>query len=192
MSSPFIMIDGYNLMHAVGLARQSYGPGDLELCRNRLLQQLTNRLNPRAAERTTVVFDAFGADDNSGRRQTRYGVDLIFAPAGTDADSELERLVAAHSSPGRLLVVSSDRRIQRAARRRRARSIDSDRFWAGLDPESAPALRRNDRGRAITETDDWLTEFAGLDTIYDDSLPPVDGVFDADYLSDLESEFGGS
>ena len=27
-----LVIDGYNLMHAAGLARATYGPGDLERC----------------------------------------------------------------------------------------------------------------------------------------------------------------
>ena len=137
MTQPFVIIDGYNLMHAVGLARQQYGPGDLEVCRNRLLQQLSARLNSTASGRTTVVFDAFGSNGNTNRLQEREGITIIYAPAGTDADSELERMIAAHSTPKRLLVVSSDHRLHKAAQRRKAKAIDSDVFWDSLDPESS-------------------------------------------------------
>ena len=190
MTHPFILIDGYNLMHAVGLARRSYGPGDLEVCRNRLLQQLAARLTPAAADRTTVVFDAFGSDDNSQRRQVRHGVTVIYAPAGTDADSELERMVAADSAPKQLLVVSSDHRLHRAAQRRKAKVIDSDVFWESLEHESAQSGARHDHQRLPTDTAFWLQEFADLDSGLNGAPAAEDGVFDPDYLADLESEFG--
>ncbi len=169
MGQPFVLIDGYNLLHAAGLARRQYGPGDLHVCRQRLLQQLSAHLDETAASRTTVVFDAIGGDDDADRHQTIHGLSVVFAPAGTDADTELERLIAAHSAPRRLLVVSGDRRIRRAAQRRRCRSVDSHTFWSGLtgpgDPGdlSEPAVDRSDRR-------------------------PPDTVFDTDYLSQLESE----
>ena len=192
MAHPYIMIDGYNLMHAVGLARQSYGPGDLEVCRNRLLQQLATRVNPAAAGRTTVVFDAFGSDDNSNRHRLRHGVNLVYAPAGTDADSELERIIAAHSAPKQLLVVSSDHRIQRAAQRRKARAIDSEAFWESLDTESGPTFGQQERQRTQADTEFWLQEFADIELNPHDTATTGDGVFDSDYLSELESEFGDS
>lgn len=190
MTQPFVIIDGYNLMHAVGLARQQYGPGDLEVCRNRLLHQLSARLNSTASGRTTVVFDAFGSTGNTNRLQEREGITIIYAPAGTDADSELERMIAAHSTPKRLLVVSSDHRLHKAAQRRKAKAIDSDVFWDSLDPESS-LLR--DPGKPTPPqqaTDFWLQEFANVEDETGIARPSNDGVFDGDYLADLESEFG--
>ncbi|MCH2201043.1 MAG: NYN domain-containing protein [Fuerstiella sp.] len=187
MSSPFILIDGYNLMHAIGLARRSYGPGDLEVCRNRLLHQLAQRLNSAAVNRTTVVFDAFGSDDDSHQHQKCQGISVIYAPAGTDADSELERLIAAHSSPRQLVVVSSDHRLHRAGRRRKANAIDSDVFWDSLDPESTPSQKQDRRRR--TDTTFCLEEFVDVEMDSNEAVMPVDDdVFDSDYLSDLESE----
>ncbi|MEO2031636.1 MAG: NYN domain-containing protein [Planctomycetaceae bacterium] len=190
MAHPFILIDGYNLMHAVGIARRRYGPGDLEVCRNRLLQQLAARLTPAAVERTTVVFDAFGSDDDSRRRQVQHGVIVIYAPAGTDADSELERIVAADSSPKQLLVVSSDHRLHRAARRRKAKVIDSEVFWESLDPESVRSAGPHPHQRQQTDTAFWLQQFADVDSDPNGAAAAEDGVFDSDYLADLESEFG--
>ena len=190
MTQPFVIIDGYNLMHAVGLARQQYGPGDLEVCRNRLLQQLSVRLNSTASGRTTVVFDAFGSDSNTDRIQVREGITIVYAPAGTDADSELERMIAAHSSPKSLLVVSSDHRLHKAAQQRKAKAIDSEIFWDSLDPDSAPLLDSGKPTPPQQATEFWLQEFANVEDETGLARPSNDGVFDGDYLADLESEFG--
>lgn len=165
MPQPFVIIDGYNLMHATGLARRSYGPGDLEVCRHRLLQQLSDRLSDQARRRTTVVFDAFEAVSDDERHQNRHGLTVIYAPAGTDADSEIERIISSHDAPRQLLIVSGDHRLHRAAGRRRAKAIDSELFWESLAPESS-------------ETGSGSQ----------DPRPRHDPEFDAEYLSDLESE----
>lgn len=173
-------------MHATGLARRSYGPGDLEVCRNRLIQQLAGRLTEAASQRTTVVFDAFAASDNSGRHQIQHGLKVTYAPAGTDADSEIERHIASHNAPRQLLVVSSDHRLHQAARRRRAKAIDSDRFWDSLEPDSSPpASSRHRSGQQSTAY--WLKEFSdAAENLHE--TQESDDVFDSDYLSDLESE----
>ncbi len=190
MTHPFVIIDGYNLMHAVGLARRDYGPGDLQACRNRLLQQLAARLSDFAMQRTTVVFDAFGADDSSHRQQVRMGIQVVYAPAGTDADGELERMIVAHSAPKQLLVVSSDHRLHQAAQRRKSRAIDSDVFWESLDPDIASSLTVEGKPLPPQTTAFWLQKFADIDADQNVSSPADDAVFDSDYLSDLESEFG--
>jgi len=59
MAQKFLIIDGYNLMHAAGMARERYGPGDLERCRERLLRFLHSRLTAEERKRTTIVFDAW-------------------------------------------------------------------------------------------------------------------------------------
>ncbi len=188
MAHPFLLIDGYNLMHATGLARHSYGPGDLEACRNRLLQRLKGRLSEEAVQRTTVVFDAFDAVDGSNRRQIRHGLTVLYAPPGTDADSQLERLIARHSAPRQLLVVSSDHRLHRAARRRRAVAIDSEPFWAGLEPEQTPGSHQPDRPPPERDADWWLRDFFRVQETRELEASEPGDVFDADYLSDLESE----
>lgn len=175
-------------MHAIGLARKNYGPGDLEVCRNRLIQQLAGRLTEEASFRTTVVFDAFAASDNSSRHQVQHGLKVTYAPAGTDADSEIERHIADHNAPRQLLVVSSDHRLHQAARRRKAKSIDSDLFWNSLEPDSSPpASARRQTGQQSTAF--WLKEFS--DVAENLQTRESDDVFDSDYLSDLESELDG-
>lgn len=55
-------------------------------------------------------------------------IEILYAGPGREADEVIERLIAEDTAPRRLVVVSSDRRIQRAAQRRRARSWTSERF----------------------------------------------------------------
>ncbi len=60
------------------------------------------------------------------------GLRVHFAPNPGDADELIEQLILADHSPRKLLVVSSDHRLQRAARRRRATAIDSDIWYAEI------------------------------------------------------------
>lgn len=185
MPQPFVLIDGYNLMHASGLARRTYGPGDLEVCRNRLLQQLSARLNEEACRRTTVVFDAFDSVGDDQRLQHLHGLTVIFAPAGTDADSELERLIAEHSAPGQLWIVSSDHRLHKAARRRKATAVDSEQFWDSLDADTTPRTAASSRH---TRPPDTAAEAGSSGNADPPSAADSSPYFDADYLADLDSE----
>ncbi len=124
-----VIIDGYNLLHASGILGRGVGPGRLERSRTALLNFLAESLDERRPGRTTVVFDAHEAPPGLPRLTKYRGINVRFAPRGTDADAEIERMIAAHHAPRRLTVVSSDHRLHRAARRRRARPIDSDKWY---------------------------------------------------------------
>lgn len=132
MPTPFLLIDGYNLMHAADFARSRYGPGDLQAARRRLQQLLASLLSREAKRRTTIVYDAYSSPSDDQRIQHDSGMTIRFAPRGGDADTEMEKLIRRHSSPRQLIVVSSDHRLHKAARRRRARCIDSEQFLADL------------------------------------------------------------
>lgn len=132
MSIPYLLIDGYNLLHAAGLARSRYAPGDLERLRARLIGELVGALSIEAARRCTVVFDAREAPPDLDRRQLVHGITVQFAEPGTDADSLIERLLRKHPTAHQVLMVSSDHRLQTAARRRGARFTDSEPFWESL------------------------------------------------------------
>src|ERR1700733_474484 len=90
---PYFIIDGYNLLHAAGLARRRYGPGQLERCRARLLEFLVTHLTDPELERTTVVFDAADAPPGLPRHFVVGGMTIRFAAAGKDADDTIEELI---------------------------------------------------------------------------------------------------
>ncbi|VAX39947.1 hypothetical protein MNBD_PLANCTO02-1642 [hydrothermal vent metagenome] len=172
MSVPFLIIDGYNLMHAAGMARLQYGRGDLERCRNAFINLLSLAISEEQAARTIMVFDAFGAPDNVSRKYLIAGMTILFASPGSDADTAIEEMIADHSSPRQVLIVSSDHRIQKAARKRRAQSMDSDVFLLELEKlaekrkKQGEALPPQKFGHRITEleTDYWLDEFGSIPT----------------------------
>jgi hypothetical protein len=124
-----LLIDGYNLLHASGLLGRGRGRGVLESARQALLNFLANSLPEADVARTTVVFDAHEAPWGSLRRSTIAGISVIFGSSELDADSVIEKLILEDSAPKRLTVVSSDHRLHRAAKRRKATPVDSDQWF---------------------------------------------------------------
>jgi uncharacterized protein len=127
MAAPFLLIDGYNLMHACGMCRRRYGVGEFEKHRNRFLRYLASHLSEPERVRTTVVFDAQNARESYSDRSRFEGMEILFSTGG-DADTLIEEIILGHSSPRQIVLVSSDHRLQKAARKRRARSVDSEIF----------------------------------------------------------------
>ena len=171
MARLFLIIDGYNLMHAAGLGRRSYGPGDLERCRNRLLKQLENSLDESAAADSIVVFDGMSISATGAADNTSSMIKVRFSSIDSDADTEIETLLRTHSSPRQILVVSSDHRLHKAARSRRTQCMDSEEFWQLLQSDSGPSKpsapgRRPDRPPAevFNPADvDYAQDFLNID-----------------------------
>ena len=169
---PWILIDGYNLLHASGVFG-SGGRTSLESSREALLDWLGEVLSDAQRKRTTIVFDAKYAPPGLPRSARKHGLQICFAPRGAEADDVLEDLIRDHSVPRKLIVVSSDHRLHRAARRRRATAVDSDRWVAEVN--RIPATEQSEPGRdeglepdgsrkAASERDSdplqrWLDEF---------------------------------
>jgi hypothetical protein len=170
-----LLIDGYNLLNSTGIAPAGPGRGNLERSRQALLNTLVESLPPEEVSRTTVVFDASEAPWGVAKQLVHRGITVKFAAKDDDADSVIERLIAADSAPKRLTVVSSDHRLQRAAKRRKATAVDSDVWFSQLLRDRA--LRANNESGSPAasadnlkpegpfssgEVEHWLREF-GLD-----------------------------
>jgi predicted RNA-binding protein with PIN domain len=166
-----LLIDGYNLMHAAGFARERYAPGQLEQERERFLGWLWRRIPPPLRNRTVVVFDGGGSDNEYLGQASFREMRLLYSPRGCEADDIIEELIAEHSSPRQLQVISSDHRLHRAARRRKAASLDSEVFLAGLARLARQARERQreleelskSTGELPAETREWLAVFAEAD-----------------------------
>jgi predicted RNA-binding protein with PIN domain len=164
-----LLIDGYNLLNATGILGRGRGPGSLQRARQALLNALVEALPPDEATRTTVVFDSSDSPWGVAKETNHRGITVKFSSKDEDADTVIERLIAADSAPKRLTVVSSDHRLQRAAKRRRATAVDSDVWFAQLmrDRASRHEGQTHDAAKpdgpfAPGEVDYWLREF-GLD-----------------------------
>jgi uncharacterized protein len=127
-----LLIDGYNLLHATGITGRGVGPGGFHRSRLALLNSLAASLDPQELPHTTVVFDAQEAPWGLPRAFEHQGMAVRFAAKYESADDLIEELIRADSAPRRMIVVSSDHRIQRAARRRKAKAVDSDLWYAAL------------------------------------------------------------
>jgi len=171
------LIDGYNLMHAAGAIDGRESRRELfQRKRRRFLCDLADALGPERCRETTVVLDASTPPADFPLQTVHHGLNLIFALGDENADARIETLIAAHSAPKSLTVVSSDRRIRRAAQRRRARTLSADEFLDLLE-RFQTAKRHETRAQNLAtsrtleresqlsaeETALWLAEFGELD-----------------------------
>ena len=171
-----LLIDGYNLLNAVGIIGRGVGPGGLERSRLTLLDFLAESLDPSEVPQTTVVFDAGDAPPGLPRVVKHRGLTVRFAAGYDDADTLIEELIRADSAPRRLTVVSSDHRLQRAARRRRAGAVDSDVWYAEVvrrridRRESTPSAPAKPQAPLLKEdVAAWLDHFGG-ESLLDDLI----------------------
>lgn len=204
-----LLIDGYNLMHAAGRMSRRFGPDGLRRARFQFLNELAMTLGVERACATTIVFDASSLPINQAPESICKGMKVIYAIDDDDADSRIEHLIARDSAPRSLTVVSSDRRLRRAAQRRRATSRSSDDF---LDFLETLRSNRDVRGKAEAvandldrvrldrlspeEVDAWVLEFqepiASLPDATEDSTPSSDWWSDLDLdqvAQEVEREF---
>ncbi len=182
MARLFLIIDGYNLMHAAGYGRQKYAPGGLERARNRLLTELARQIPSELTSDLVIVFDAAEAEvrEDQDPKIAASKFKVRFSEPGTDADSTIEAMLASHSSPKQILVISSDHRLHKAAARRQARCIDSEEFLKVLEtPETA--LRQLNPVTKIAKG----SKSSAKGTSSKDRKPAVD----SEKLSDVLDEF---
>jgi predicted RNA-binding protein with PIN domain len=195
-----LIIDGYNLLNASGVFGRGRGPKALEQSRMALLDFLAEYLDPDELSETRIAFDAKDAPPGLPRESTYRGLTVQYAARHKEADDLIEELIRAESAPRKLTVVSSDHRLQRAARRRKATAIDSD-AWIGQ-----VVARRRERERAVAEADvkpknpqaehdvtAWLQKFGDADVCDLDARPDAASDMkesdDVDGLDELANPF---
>jgi predicted RNA-binding protein with PIN domain len=169
-----ILIDGYNLMYAVGAMPRNIAPDALRKVRHRFLNELGALIPPIDAHQTTVVFDASIVLEHLPKTQTQKGMTILFAVDDDDADSRIEELIRKHSAPKNLTVVSTDLRVRQAATRKKAKAVKSEDFWAELkakktkplDRPAPPSREEKARNEGLSEAESayWLAEFGHLES----------------------------
>ncbi len=173
-----LIIDGYNLLNASGVFGRGRGRSALEQSRRALLDFLAEHLDPDEVSGTRVAFDAKGAPPGLPRESLYRGLTVQYAARHEEADDLIEELIRAESAPRRLTVVSSDHRLQRAARRRKATAIDSDVWFDQV------VARRREGKHTGGETDvtpekpssendvtAWLQRFGNVESDDPDACP---------------------
>lgn len=148
-----LLVDTYNVLHAPAALRSLHDeptPGHLAI-----LVAASRYRRDRAA----LICDGSPHPEHLGpsaerRAELRYrveGVEIVYAGAGRDADSLIERWIARDSAPRRLKIVSNDRRLIRAAKAARARPISADGFVQTLLDDAERAGKRWVRPSFATE-----------------------------------------
>jgi predicted RNA-binding protein with PIN domain len=159
------LIDGYNLLHAMGVLCGKVGPRGLARARLALLGRLCGD-HGADADSVTVVFDASGAPAGAAAEEEYQGIHIFYALDG-EADEVIETLIQKEAAPRQLTVVSDDHRLQRAARRRRC-SVrgcldyleEMERLRRSKPASSEASVKpKNVSGEEIKH---WLHEFADL------------------------------
>lgn len=158
---PFI-IDGHNLMWAIQKTNpDNYPLIDIQLCRT------INRYLIKINEKGVIVFDGTGPKDKSIFDDVS-NLEVVFSGVKAEADDVIEDKIRVNTAPKRLAVVSNDRRIRDAARKRKAVSVKSEAFWQNVErilkerknkPKEPPQKRT---GLSESETKQWL-EFFGVE-----------------------------
>jgi len=141
-SKMFVLVDGYNLLHAAGMAQSVYRPGDLLRCRTRLLKFLLAKLSAAEIKAATIVFDARDPPPDRPAQVVVSGLKVLFANPGGDADVLIQEWLSRHPTPRRVTLVSSDRELQRAARGCGSKFIGSGDFFHDLERRRSSAGRR--------------------------------------------------
>jgi predicted RNA-binding protein with PIN domain len=129
MSQPRIVVDGYNLIHAMPeLARLV--ASDLERARDALVSKLAVYRSRRGDVRVTVVFDG----QSMAAQQTRPpgSIEVVFSRAPQNADAKIKTMLSLERNPKSWTVVTSDNSIVRYARDYGAKTIPSAEFAAKL------------------------------------------------------------
>ncbi len=151
------LIDGHNLIGQMPNLRLD-DPND----ETKLVEYLRS-YRARTGHRVTVVFDA-GQGYRPAEIKKSGGVTVQFASPGQTADQVIARHIRRVKNPQEVIVVSSDREVQQAARQARVRVMTAREFAQQLLQES-PAAVEADRGSqtevklSADEVDEWLKLF---------------------------------
>lgn len=129
-----MLVDGYNVLwHPMPVTLAGLDEAGLA--------QLLSR-GAFARDRVTIVFDGqpkgIDASEAAAARAT-----VLFSGPGKSADDMIIDRIAADSAPRRLVVVSDDREIQKAARRRRCAAWPSDWLIQAMAREAERSGQRS-------------------------------------------------
>ena len=102
----YLLVDGYNIIHAWGDLKKT-AKGSLSDARRDLLDILANYRGYKKVE-VLVVFDAHMQKGYSETHEKYRGIHVVYTKEYQTADSYIERFAAKHADKYRITVASSD------------------------------------------------------------------------------------
>jgi predicted RNA-binding protein with PIN domain len=159
------VVDGYNMLHATGHLAGKVGPHGLEKARHALLDLLAAFAKTGGAG-VTVVFDARRAPARVEPEQDFQGVRVLYA-LDREADDLIEELIHEDTAARTLTVVSDDRRLKEAARRRQCPTQSCLDFYDTTEkvPQTPPETEPPEQPKSLTDEEvrAWMQEFGASD-----------------------------
>jgi predicted RNA-binding protein with PIN domain len=144
MRYEWLIIDGYNLLHQTDELAGML-PTDMQSARHRLVR-LVEETARSMARQTTLVFD--GRESGSDEALRSSGMEVFFSPANLSADTVIERLVCKHPTPGKILVVTSDRAELDTVSGAGAHTMSSEEFMTRCRADAKkPVAKRTPPGK---------------------------------------------
>jgi rRNA-processing protein FCF1 len=134
------LIDGYNLLHAMGAARDALLSSIEAFCR-------------RESQGARVVFDATGG---MKRRENRGPLEIRVVAEGRKADEEILAAIEATTDRTAWTLVSNDLELVKAAEARKIRVLACRDFAALL---AAPPSEDDEKRPPGGDVDFWMKEF---------------------------------
>lgn len=164
-----VIIDGYNFLMTTGMMDTQVSDVELRQGRTRLLKFLATAFPAQSDRRKiTVVFDSQTLL-KLPKSFEYQDIQVVFSKGYDTADELIIEMIQRNHVPKRLLIVSSDHEIQKSARRRKAKFIDSDRWLDHIENREKrtaaedPADGKSDRARLLASPADqqfWIEQFS--------------------------------
>jgi len=147
-----LIVDTFNVLHMTGVlppdlsgmgVEELRGVITLSRFRHQAIQLVCDGVEPIEFRRRRAGEGGIGRNDEFAWNRGFDNISLRWSGTKTDADSVIEILVAQNSAPRRLTVVTSDRRLGREVRRRRARVMPSESFLERLSDDFRTNVERS-------------------------------------------------
>ncbi|ACF12460.1 conserved hypothetical protein [Chlorobaculum parvum NCIB 8327] len=147
------VIDGYNLIHKL----RDIAPGEPMASMRERLEAMLTRYRQKSRRHVTVVYDGGGGPR---AHSSRGSIEVTYSGSLKSADRWIiDHARSLEPRPGMMLVVSSDREIQRHATAWGARCIDSETF---IEELAAMGITTNGDGGPSRKAGEQSTSSAPL------------------------------
>lgn len=153
-----LLIDGNNLLHASDVFPTG-SDRSTAAAQRALVVELSRGMSASEAAGCVVVFD--GRPLGNVDAADSAGLKVLHPRKGHEADTLIESLLESAAEPTRLVMVSSDHRLQRAARHVGATAVDSEVYWREWKQRRSAAETVDEKPASppSEEVQEWLEKF---------------------------------
>jgi predicted RNA-binding protein with PIN domain len=159
MTQPKIVVDGYNLIHAISELTRLL-ERDAEAARDRLVMLLADYRATRKVG-VAVVFD--GQRFSGQQPRPTGGVEVVFSRQPQNADARIKAMLAKQKHARSWVVVTSDNSIAIHARDFGAKVVPSQDFARQLSrshrPQVTSSKSSEERSLSAAEVAEWMEYF---------------------------------